>query len=494
MTSFGSKSPSISLPILESQRSDSLAADKFHDECGVMGIWNCPEAANLAYLGLYHQQHRGQEGAGVVAISDGDARGSWTSHRGLGLVSDVFTKFDFTKLPGSRAIGHVRYSTAGGSRIENIQPFQAELASGRIAVAHNGNLVNADLLRGELKRKGAIFQATSDTEIILHLAARQSDNVPPVERIVKVLERLEGAYSLLIMLDDRMFAARDPYGIRPLVMAECGDGIVFASETCGFNLLDVRNVREVQPGEIVEVRGERTVTCVRPFPTKTSASCIFEHVYFARPDSEVFGRHVQSVRRKLGEQLAREHPVKADLVIPVPDSGNFAALGYSHQSGIKFDFGLIRNHYVGRTFIEPQQGIRDFGVKLKLAANKQIIDGKRLVVVDDSLVRGTTSKKLVSMLREAGAAEIHLRISSPPTISPCYYGIDTPSKDQLIAARMSLEEIRAFVAADTLKYLSLDGLHAAVNSTPKSFCDACFSGNYRAGVPNDFKPRQTQLL
>jgi len=468
--------------------------DKFHDECGIMAVWNNPEAANLVYLGLYQQQHRGQEGAGVVAMAEKGSAGKWNSHRGLGLVSDVFNHFDFDKLPGQYAIGHVRYSTSGASNINNIQPFQAELASGRIAVAHNGNLVNAVTLRSELKAKGAIFSATSDTEIVLHLAARAPLNMPPVERIISVLKQLKGAYSLLILLDDRLFVARDPHGIRPLVMGEVGEGLVFASETCAFNLLDAKNVREIKPGEIIEVQGERTVKSYMPFPAVDPAACIFEQVYFARPDSEVFGRHVQSVRRRLGEQLAREHPVKADLVIAVPDSGNFAALGFSQLSGIPFDFGLIRNHYVGRTFIEPQQGIRDFGVKLKLSANRQIIEGKRLVVVDDSLVRGTTSKKLVSMLRAAGALEIHLRISSPPTINPCFYGIDTPSSSELIAAQKTLPEIREFIGADSLEYLSLEGLHSAVNSTQKTFCDACFSGNYRAGIPNDFIPRQVPLL
>jgi amidophosphoribosyltransferase len=476
----------MSLPILHD--------DKFHDECGVFGAWNLEEAANLAYLALYQQQHRGQEGAGVLAVSDRADGGRWNLHRGLGLVSEVFNKFDFGRLPGKIAIGHVRYSTAGGSRVENIQPFQAELSSGNFAVAHNGNLVNADALKEALKRKGAIFRASSDTEILLHLLARESDNVPPVERIIAMLKQLKGAYSLVMLLDDRMFAVRDPHGVRPLVMAESGNGVVFASETCAFNLLQVKNVREVAPGEIIEVRGENTVTSYRPFPNVPTAKCIFEHVYFARPDSDVFDKHVQSVRRRLGEQLAKESPVEADLVIPVPDSGNFAALGYSRASGIPFDFGFIRNHYVGRTFIEPQQGIRDFGVKLKLSANQQIVEGKRIVVIDDSVVRGTTSRKLVAMLRAAGAKEIHMRISSPPTINPCFYGIDTPSKDQLIAAQKTKEEIRQFFEADSLEYLSLEGLHAAVESDQNSFCDACFSGNYRAGIPSDFTPRQVPLL
>jgi amidophosphoribosyltransferase len=465
--------------------------DKFREECGLMGVWGNPEASNLAYLGLYAQQHRGQEGAGVLAFSENN----FAVHRGMGLVSDVFKKFDFTKLPGDRAIGHVRYTTAGGNLLSNVQPLFSEVSIGRVGVAHNGNLINVDLLKKELIEDGAIFTSTSDTEVFLHLLAKSPKSVPTVESIIAALKQVRGAYSLLFLFEDRMFAVRDPHGVRPLCLAKLGDGIIVASETCAFDLVGAEYIRDIEPGELVEISGKNTIKSFFPFGTQQRpAPCIFEYVYFARPDSLVFGRSVYGIRKKMGEQLAKEHPVVADVVVPVPDSGMTAALGFSVASGIPLELGLIRNHYVGRTFIEPKQSIRDFGVKLKLNANPEVLKGKSVVVIDDSIVRGTTSKKLISLIRQAGAKEIHLRISAPPTTDPCYYGIDTPSKEELIASHMNLEEIRNYVEVDSIGYLSLEGLYAAVNSERGKFCDACFSGEYPLGTPVQFAKKQKQLL
>ena len=464
--------------------------DKFQDECGLMGVWGNPEASNIAYLGLYAQQHRGQEGAGVVSFGE---NGNVAMRREMGLVSDVFKKFDFTKLPGDRAIGHVRYTTAGGNLITNVQPFYSEVAIGKVAVAHNGNLINIDALKSDLITKGAIFNSTSDTEVILHLLARAPTNVPLVESVISALTQIKGAYSLLILFEDRLFAVRDPFGVRPLVIGKLNSGYVVASETCAFDLVGAKYLRDVEPGEIVEItNGE--LKSYFPFGQTRPAPCIFEYVYFSRPDSKVFGRNVYAIRRRMGHELAREHPAQADMVVPVPDSGMTAALGYSKESGIPLELGLIRNHYVGRTFIEPKQSIRDFGVKLKLNANAEIFEGKSIVVVDDSIVRGTTSRKLMSMLRSAGAREIHLRISAPPTVDPCYYGIDTPSKDELIASSKTNEEIREYVGVDSLGYLSVEGLYRAVESTQGKFCDACFTGNYPAGTPENYKAKQQNLF
>jgi len=458
-----------------------MVLDKFREECGLVGVWNNAEAANLAFLSLYAQQHRGQEGAGVISSCSTLQGNRFSIHKGLGLVSDVFTDFDFSTLPGDNAIGHVRYTTAGGEQLANVQPFFAEIAGGKLSLAHNGNLTNADELRSALINDGAIFSATSDTEVLLHLIARAPRHLPQVERLISALTQVEGAYSLVIMWNDRIFAVRDPNGFRPLALATLGEGLIVASETCAFDLLGAKYIRDIEPGEILEISGKNETKQYFPFGLRKPSPCIFEYVYFARPDSSVFGRNVYGVRKRLGEELAKEHPVVADMVIPVPDSGVTAAIGYSQQSGIPLELGLIRNHYVGRTFIEPRQSIRDFGVKLKLNSNTDILKDRSIVVVDDSLVRGTTSRKLVAMLRSSGAREVHLRISAPPTTDPCYYGIDTPEKSQLIASQKDTAEIARYIGVDTIGYLSLEGLYRAVSSTPAErppFCDACFSGNY----------------
>ena len=455
--------------------------DKFKEECALVGVWQHPEAANMAYLSLYAQQHRGQEGAGVVSL-DLNGEGSYKAHRGLGLVADVFHKFDFKKLPGTAAIGHVRYTTAGSGDIANVQPFYSEIAPGRVAIAHNGNIVNTKKLKKDLIRDGSIFNSTSDTEIFLHLLARSPKNVLPVESLIAALKQVQGAYSILVLFENVFFAARDPNGFRPLCIGKLDGSYIFASETCAFDLVGAEYLRDVQPGEVVEINAAGELKSFFPFGVRKPSPCIFEYVYFSRPDSSVFERDVYPIRKALGVELAKETAVEADVVIPVPDSGVPAALGYSQESGMPFEFGLIRNHYVGRTFIEPEQSIRDFGVKIKLNANEKIIKGKRLVVVDDSLVRGTTSKKLVKMLRAAGAKEVHLRISCPPTIDPCFYGIDTPQKTELIAATKSVPEIKEHLDVDSLSYLSMDGLYRAVGSARGTFCDACFSGNYPVDV------------
>ena len=451
--------------------------DKFKEECGLMAVWNHTEAANLTYLGLYAQQHRGQEGAGVVALNR--AQGSFAIHRGLGLVADVFEDYDFERLPGDAAIGHVRYTTAGGHRLSNVQPFFSEISHGHIALAHNGNLTNTVELHKELIKEGAIFRSTSDTEIFLHLLARVPAVQPKTEIVIQALQQVQGAYSLLMILEDTLYAVRDPNGFRPLCIGTLPDGgLVLASETCAFDLIGATYLRDVEPGELVEITGTGEITSYRPFGVQQESPCIFEFIYFARPDSSVFGKNVYGIRKELGRELARSHGVDADIVIPVPDSGVPAAMGYAEESGIPFELGLIRNHYVGRTFIEPQQSIRDFGVKIKLNPNPEVLRGKRVVVIDDSIVRGTTSRKLVAMLRSAGASEIHVRISAPPTRDPCFYGIDTPKKEALIASSQTVEEIQEYLGADSLAYLSIEAMHTAVHGDAQSFCDACFSGNY----------------
>jgi amidophosphoribosyltransferase len=469
--------------------------DKFHDECGLMAVWNHPEAANLTYLGLYAQQHRGQEGAGVVSVDrNGDDLPHFYVHKGLGLVADVFGSFDFTKLPGAVAIGHVRYTTAGGNRLANVQPFVADIALGHTAVAHNGNLTNADDLRRELIEQGSIFASTSDTETILHLLAHGDKDQPLVESVIAALQKIKGAFSLLMLFEDRLMVCRDMHGLRPLAIGDLNGAPVFASETCAFDLIGATYVRDVEPGELIEVFRDGSMKSYYPFGFSRPAPCIFEFVYFARPDSKVFGKNVYQLRKSMGRQLAIEKPVVADLVTAVPDSGVAAAIGYAEAAKIPYEMGLVRNHYVGRTFIEPKQSIRDFGVKIKLNPNRDVLAGKSIVVVDDSIVRGTTSKKLVAMLRQAGAREIHLRISSPPTTNPCYYGIDTPDKHELIASKHSIEEIAEYIGVDSLAYLSMEGLYRAVESTQGSFCDACFSGNYPAGTPVQIKPKRQQML
>ena len=458
-----------------------------------MGVYGHPEAANMVYLGLYALQHRGQESCGIVS-SDGKGL---ISHRQMGLVADVFKEDVIKRLEGPSAIGHNRYSTSGESHLRNAQPFVVEYSQGPIAISHNGNLVNGAVLREELERAGSIFQSTSDTEVIIHLIAT-SREASLMGRIVAALSRARGAYSLLFLTLDRMIAARDPMGFRPLVLGKFIAGknqgaYVVASETCALDLIEAEYVREVEPGEIVTF-GPNGMESLKPFPPSRHAKCIFEYIYFARPDSNLFGNNVYQVRKALGRQLARESAVDADLVTPVPDSGVPAAIGFAEQSGIPLEFGLIRNHYVGRTFIEPQQSIRHFGVKIKLNAQKEVLRGKRVVVVDDSIVRGTTSRKIIRMLRDAGAREVHLRISSPATISPCYYGIDTPTRSELIASSCSVEEIRGFVEADSLAYLSREGMYTYFNGDKQGFCDACFTGDYPVHFEDEGHTRQLHLF
>ena len=468
--------------------------DKFHDECGLMGIWNHREAANLTYLGLYSQQHRGQEGAGVVALNPLSKTSKYSIHKGIGLVADVFQDFSFSSLPGKHAIGHVRYTTAGGHRLANVQPLFAEVSCGELAVCHNGNLVNAEKLKRELIDAGAIFSSSSDTEVFLHLLARTERHEVLTERVIAALKKIQGAYSMLMLFEDRLIAVRDPHGFRPLVIGTLDGSTVVASETCAFDLIGAETLREVEPGELVEITGDGEIKSFFPFGMVKESPCIFEHVYFSRPDSNVFGKNVYEVRKRMGEQLAKEFPVEADLVVPVPDSGVTSAVGYSQVSSIELEMGLIRNHYVGRTFIEPKQSIRDFGVKLKLNANAGVLSGKRIVVVDDSIVRGTTSRKIVAMLRAAGAKEVHFRISSPKITDPCYYGIDTPDKDQLLASKMSVEEMKDFIGVDTLGFLSIEGLFSAVQSAQGKYCDACFTGNYPTATPVQIGARKQQSL
>ena len=462
--------------------------DKFHEECGVVGVYGHEEASTLAYLSLYALQHRGQESAGIVA-SNGDAL---IAHRGMGLVADIFHQDILARLEGRLAIGHNRYSTTGSTVLKNCQPFVVEWAQGALAIAHNGNLVNAEELRDKLERRGSIFQSTSDTEVIIHLIAA-SRGTTLLDRIVDALSQVRGAYSLVFLTEDCVIAARDPHGFRPLVLGRVGDGWCVASETCAFDLIEGRYEREIEPGEIVMI-GPRGVESVRPFPPASRHQCVFEYIYFARPDSLVYGRNVYEVRKALGRQLARESHVPADIVIPVPDSGVPAAIGYSEEARIPFEMGLIRNHYVGRTFIEPQSSIRHFGVKVKLNALREVLGGKRVVVVDDSIVRGTTSKKLVTMIRHAGAREVHMRISSPPTTSPCYYGIDTPTKEELIASAQPEDEIRRFLGADSLGYLSISGMYGFTNGRGDRFCDACFTGSYPIALGDETRVRQLHLF
>jgi amidophosphoribosyltransferase len=448
--------------------------DKFKEECGVFGIFGNTEAAQLTYLGLYALQHRGQESAGIVS-ADGQLL---HQDRGMGHVNEIFSEESLAKLPGSTAIGHVRYSTAGKVSINEAQPFSVKCSFGQVALCHNGNLPDATEARHELEAAGAIFQSTSDTEVVLHRIARSRAQDFP-EAIVDALNHHgDGAYSMLFTTPTSLIAIRDARGFRPLCMGELNGATVFASETCAFDLIGAKYLRDVAPGEmvIVDESGRRSLY---PFTLQPHTHCIFEHVYFARPDSLVFGRSVNKSRHLLGRWLARECPADADIVVPVPDSGVAAAIGYSAESGLKFRFGLVRNHYVGRTFIEPQSQIRHFGVRIKLNPVRDLIEGRRVVLIDDSLVRGTTSKKIVRMVREAGASEVHLRISCPPTISPCFYGVDTPTREELIAAQQSTEQICDFIGADSLGYLSMNGLMEAVGDPQNTrFCTACYTGKY----------------
>ena len=448
------------------------------EECGIFGVFNHPEAANLTYLGLYALQHRGQESCGIVS-SDGMYLHAHTS---MGLVADVFEDQEiFNTLPGKSAIGHVRYSTTGSSIIKNVQPIMVDYSRGSIAVAHNGNIVNAQMIKDELEAWGSIFQTTMDTEIIVHLIAMSKAN-SLLDRITEAMVRVEGAYCLLFLSETQMVAVRDPNGFRPLCLGKRGDAYVIASESCALDLIEAKLVREIEPGEVVVIDKDG-VNSFFPFKKVKPTPCIFEFIYFARPDSYIFGKNVYMVRKELGRQLARENKIEADLVIPVPDSGVPAALGYAQESGIRFEFGLMRNHYVGRTFIEPQQAIRHFGVKIKLNPVQDIIKGKRVIVVDDSIVRGTTSRKIVKMIRSAGAAEVHTLISAPPTDYPCYYGIDTPTRKELISSSHTIEEIRKYITADSLGYLSVEGMLKAVGTENTDFCRACFSGDYPVDFP-----------
>ncbi|KAI4342103.1 hypothetical protein MLD38_026760 [Melastoma candidum] len=452
---------------------DSGFDDKPREECGVVGIFGDPEASRLCYLALHALQHRGQEGAGIVSVESKVLH----SITGVGLVSEVFTPSKLDQLPGSAAIGHVRYSTAGASMLKNVQPFVAGYKFGSVGVAHNGNLVNYKTLRSELEEHGSIFNTSSDTEVVLHLIA-VSKARPFFVRIIEACEKLKGAYSMVFCTEDKLVAVRDPHGFRPLVMGRRSNGAyVFASETCALDLIEATYVREVNPGEVVVVDkdGEHNL-CLMPHPQPKQ--CIFEHIYFALPNSVVFGKSVYESRSKYGEILATESPVECDVVIPVPDSGVVAALGYAEKIGVPFQLGLIRSHYVGRTFIEPNQTIRDFGVKLKLAPVRGVLEGKRVVVVDDSIVRGTTSSKIVRLIREAGAKEVHMRIASPPIIASCYYGVDTPSSEELISNRMTVEEIRDFIGSDSLAFLSFDSLKKNLGRDSPNYCYACFSGDY----------------
>jgi amidophosphoribosyltransferase len=464
-------------------------ADRFREECGIVGVFGHPEAANLVYLGLYALQHRGQESAGIVSTKDEIL----ISHRGLGLVADVFHEDIIRKLEGNAAIGHNRYSTSGQTLLKNTQPFVVEYGRGGLAVAHNGNLVNANELRQRLEEQGSIFQSTVDTEVIVHLIAG-SRGERTIDRIIAALLQVRGAYSLVFLTPRELIAARDPNGFRPLVLGRIKDAVVVASETCALDLIDAQYEREIAPGEVLRVSAAG-VESFRPFPAAPRTSCIFEYIYFARPDSRVYDRNVYEVRKELGRQLAREQPVQADIVIPVPDSGVPAALGFAEEAGLPFEMGLIRNHYVGRTFIEPRDAIRHFGVKVKLNAQADVLAGKRVVVVDDSIVRGTTSKKIVQMVRHAGAHEVHMRISSPPTIGSCFYGVDTPTTTELIAHANTVEGIRAFITADSLGFLSEKGMYCFLDAGDRNgFCAACFTGRYPVPVTDEGPAHQLVLF
>ena len=455
-----------------------------------MGVKGHLEAANLVYLGLHALQHRGQEGAGIVS-TDGE---QMRSHRGLGLVGDIFGPTQLTPLIGDSAIGHVRYSTSGErSALRNVQPFVVRYGGGQVSIAHNGNLVNAARLRRELEQRGSIFGTSSDTEVILHLLATSQQGTF-INRLVDALLQVEGAYSLILQTETVMVAVRDPHGFRPLVMGRVGDAVVFASETTALDLIGGTYEREVRPGEMIIVENGTQVLSLSPFPRRERKACVFEHIYFARPNSTVFGLPVYDSRFNFGQALHRTQPADVDLVIPVPDSGTPAALGFAFASGLPFKQGLIRSHYVGRTFIEPSQQIRDFGVKLKLSPVRSAIEGQRLVVVDDSIVRGTTSRKIVRLLREAGAKEVHLRISSPPIRASCFYGVDTPTREELIAHRLTPEETCAFVGADSLGYLSLEAMHQELDGKASTWCDACFSGQYAVPPEDDAERPQLDLF
>ncbi|MGB8278429.1 MAG: amidophosphoribosyltransferase [Methylovirgula sp.] len=468
-------------------------ADRLHEECGVFGIYGHPDAAMITALGLHALQHRGQEAAGIVSF---DGR-RFNSERRLGLVSEHFSRAStIERLPGQSAIGHVRYSTTGETILRNVQPLFSELSSGGFAVAHNGNLTNGMTLRRALVDDGAIFQSTTDTEAILHLVAKSRRN-RVVERFIEALRQIEGAYSLVALSNKKLIGARDPLGIRPLVLGDLDGHYILASETCALDIIGARFVRDVENGEIVVISDEG-IESLRPFPKKPMRPCIFEYIYFARPDSIVHGRSVYEVRKAFGAELARETQIEADVVVPVPDSGVPAALGFAQESGLPYELGIIRNHYIGRTFIQPTQSVRELGVRLKHSANRAAVAGKRIVLIDDSIVRGTTSVKIVKMMREAGAREVHFRISSPPITHPDYYGIDTPDREKLLAATHSLEEMRAYIGCDTLAFLSIDGLYRGLGEAGRDplrpqFTDHCFTGDYPTNLTDVSGETKTQL-
>jgi amidophosphoribosyltransferase len=453
--------------------------DKFKDECGVFGIFGHHEASNMTYLGLYALQHRGQESAGIAASDGTTVRVS----KAMGYVADTFSSEALAQLPGRAAIGHVRYSTAGESRLANAQPFLIDCAHGQISICHNGNLTNADELRNELVDRGSIFQSGSDTEVVLHLYARSRGRTAE-DAVVESETQLQGAFSFLLLTADRMIAVRDPHGFRPLALGRLDDAYVVCSETCALDLIGATYLRDVEPGEVLIISAGG-VRSLRPFSPGPIAHCVFEHVYFSRPDSYVFGKSVNEVRTNLGRVLAREQRVDADVVVPIPDSGVCAAMGYADEANIPLRMGLIRNHYVGRTFIQPQSAIRHFGVKVKLNPVRSILEGKRIILVDDSLVRGTTSRKIVRMVRASGATEVHVRISCPPTISPCFYGVDTPRRSELMAATHTLDEIRTYLDCDSVAYLSLDGLMTAVGEGSGNYCTSCYTGTYPIAFPRN---------
>lgn len=463
-----------------------LEDDHFHDQCGVFGVYGSPEAANLAYLGLHALQHRGQESAGIATVAPG---GRLKVHRALGLVRDVFNEEILSALEGERAIGHVRYSTSGETHVKNAQPIAVDYALGSIAVVHNGNLTNYDALRHELEAEGSIFQSTNDSEVLMHLIAR-SREATPQDRVADALRHVEGAYSLLFLTSDQLIAVRDPNGFRPFSLGKTKNAYVLASEPPAFGLIAAEYLRDVEPGEMLVI-DESGVKSFFPFAKTSKNMCIFEYIYFSRPDSTLGGINVYEARKRIGAALAQESGVEADLVIAVPDSGVAAALGYAQEAKLPFEVGLIRSHYVGRTFIEPESSIRDFGVRLKLSPVEEVLRGKRVVVVDDSIVRGTTSRKIVKMLRSAGAAEVHMRISAPPTRWPCFYGIDTPSKSELIASNHSLEEIAKFITCDSIGYLSTEGMHRGIGGG--GYCDACFTGKYPVAFADPGRQNRRQL-
>jgi len=462
--------------------------DGFHEECGVFGVYGHPEAANLVYLGLYALQHRGQESAGIVS-SNGK---SLISHRGMGLVADIFNSEVLGRLEGTAAIGHNRYSTTGSTSLKNCQPLVVEYARGGLALAHNGNLVNFEELRARLEASGSLFQSSSDSELVIHLiAGSHAPDLPG--RVIDALTQVRGAYSLVLLTENCLIAVRDPHGFRPLVIGKLNDATIVASETCALDLVRAEYLREVEPGEMLVISDEG-VRSLHPFAPATARRCIFEYVYFSRPDSLLYGRNVYSVRKQQGRALARECPADADIVVPVPDSGNAAALGYAEEAGMPFEMALVRSHYIGRTFIEPRASIRHFGVKIKFNPVAELLKGKRIVLVEDSLVRGTTLRKVIPMLRQAGAREVHMRIAAPPTTNSCFYGIDTPTREELLASHQTVEEIRRYITADSLAYLSWDGLYSFNGGERAGYCDACFTGNYPVEIPKKTGPDQLHLF